>query len=69
MPRSRAPLWRRRCLRWLIAAHRRTGRRRKAWGSLLLRMACAATAGAVAPSEEGTAGPLFDTVAVLEQRL
>ncbi|WP_369976138.1 nuclear transport factor 2 family protein [Xanthomonas bundabergensis] len=41
----------------------------KAWGALLLLAMGAATARAAEPSEEGTAGPLFDTVAALDQRL
>lgn len=41
----------------------------KAWGSLLLLVACATTARAAAPTEDGTTGPLFDTVAALDQRL
>ncbi|MCC4595044.1 nuclear transport factor 2 family protein [Xanthomonas campestris pv. phormiicola] len=41
----------------------------KAWGGLLLLAMGAATARAAEPSEEVTAGPLFDTVAALDQRL
>jgi hypothetical protein len=35
----------------------------------LLLLACAATARAAEPKDESTAGPLFDTVAALDQRL
>lgn len=41
----------------------------KGWGALLLLMACAADAGAAEPAADGSAGPLFDTVAALDQRL
>lgn len=41
----------------------------KAWRALLLLMACAATARAAEPAADGTAGPLFDTIAALDQRL
>ncbi|MDR6671813.1 nuclear transport factor 2 family protein [Xanthomonas sp. 1678] len=41
----------------------------KGWGALLLLLACAADAGAAEPAADGSAGPLFDTVAALDQRL
>lgn len=41
----------------------------KAWGALAVLMACAATTRAAEPAGDGAAGPLFDTVAALDQRL
>ncbi|MDL5364566.1 nuclear transport factor 2 family protein [Xanthomonas sp. NCPPB 2654] len=41
----------------------------KGWGALLLLLACAADAGAAEPAADGSAGPLFDTIVALDQRL